>query len=232
MSVKCSDDFSCIGLALISVAVLSSNAAFAENPDSGSWHDRSPHVARFVDSNRVRLQYLDWGGQGPTILLLAGLGNTAHIFDDLAPKLGLHFHVLALTRRGFGQSQVTSTGYDLVSRVEDVKGVLDALHVDRVNLVGHSIAGDELTEFAARYPERIGKLVYLDAAYALSTTPKEADRKISEALSNSSMSQPRVSSFQDFVADKRHLLGPGWGPAWEADLRDEYYVNADHLVTS
>jgi len=78
---------------------------------------------------------------GETLLFLAGLGNNAHIFDGIAPRFTNHFHVLAMTRRGFGLSDKPESGYDVESRVADVLALLDALKVKRVILVGHSIAG-------------------------------------------------------------------------------------------
>ncbi len=89
----------------------------------------------------------------------------AHGFDDFAPRFTDHFHVLAITRRGYGASSQSSSGYDLATRVADLRAVLDSLHLTRVALVGHSIAGDELTAFAGAFPERVSHLVYLDAAY-------------------------------------------------------------------
>jgi pimeloyl-ACP methyl ester carboxylesterase len=113
----------------------------------------------------VRLHYLDYGGTGPVIVLLAGLGNTAHAWDDFAPRLTDRFRVIALTRRGFGESTHPSSGYDTPRLVEDIRTALDKLHLGRVILVGHSIAGEEMTRFAGTYPDRVVKLVYLDAAY-------------------------------------------------------------------
>jgi non-heme chloroperoxidase len=113
----------------------------------------------------VRLHYLDFGGQGPTIVFLPGLGNTAHAFDDFAPRFTDRFHCIALTRRGFGESDHPTEGYDTPRLVEDIRAALDALKLDRVILVGHSIAGEEMTRFAATYPGRVDRLVYLDAAY-------------------------------------------------------------------
>jgi pimeloyl-ACP methyl ester carboxylesterase len=127
--------------------------------------DPSPHRSGFITVNGIRLHYLDWGGNGEVIVLLAGLGNTAHVFDDLAPRLSDQFRVYALTRRGYGQSDHPKSGYDTATLVEDLRAILDTLGIKQVNLVGHSFAGDELSGFAARYPDRVGKLVYLDAAY-------------------------------------------------------------------
>lgn len=131
-----------------------------------AWKDPSKHKIRFIDVEPgVKLEVLDWGGKGPAILLLAGHGDTGHVFDDFAPSLTDRFHVVALTRRGFGASSQPQQGYDLRHLVEDMNKVITALHLDHVNLVGHSIAGDEITRFTIDYPAKVGKLVYLEAAY-------------------------------------------------------------------
>ena len=67
--------------------------------------DPSPHTVQFVTVDKdVKLEVLDWGGSGRPLVLLAGLGNTAHVFDDFAPKLTSQYHVYGITRRGFGAS--------------------------------------------------------------------------------------------------------------------------------
>jgi pimeloyl-ACP methyl ester carboxylesterase len=140
---------------------LSLPAGFASN-----WRDPSKHSVRLVEVEPgTSVEVLDWGGSGESVLLLAGHGDTAHVFDDFAPYLAKTFRVLALTRRGFGASAQPEQGYDLTTLVKDIAQVVEALHLLRVNLVGHSIAGDEMTRFALSYPDRVSKLVYLDAAY-------------------------------------------------------------------
>ena len=141
--------------------------ARAQGPrDRDGWRDTAHHSAGFVRvAPNVRLHYLDFGGQGPPLVLLAGLGNTAHAFDDFAPLFTARFHVVALTRRGFGESDHPRDGYDTPRLVDDIRAALDALRLQRVLLVGHSIAGEEMTRFAGTYPDRVDKLVYLDAAY-------------------------------------------------------------------
>lgn len=130
------------------------------------WTDPSPHHIRFIKINSdIRLEVLDWGGTGKPLLFLAGLGNSTHIFDDFAPQFTDSFHVLGLTRRGFGSSSQPALGYDISTLASDILGVLDNLKLKRVTLIGHSIAGDELTKFAVTYPDRVEKLVYLDAAH-------------------------------------------------------------------
>jgi non-heme chloroperoxidase len=134
------------------------------------WHDPSTHTIQFVTVDKdVKLEVLDWGGTGRPIVLLAGLGNTAHVFDDFAPKLTSDYHVYGITRRGFGASSVPApdvTNYSADRLGDDVFAVLDAVKIDKAVLVGHSLGGEELTSVADRHRERVAGLVYLDAGYA------------------------------------------------------------------
>src|SRR5574338_755440 len=127
--------------------------------------DTSPHKSDFVNVNGTRLHYLDWGGSGEVLLFLAGLGCNAHIFDKFAPRFTDNFHVIALTRRGHGESDHPETGYDTDTLTEDIKQFMDVLGIDKAILAGHSMAHIELSHFAALYPERALKLIFLDAAY-------------------------------------------------------------------
>ncbi|HEU4691631.1 MAG TPA: alpha/beta hydrolase, partial [Vicinamibacterales bacterium] len=113
----------------------------------------------------IQLEVLDWGGTGRPVVLLPGGGNTAHVFDDFAPKLTSDFHVYGITRRGFGESGFAplTSGSDTFG--DDVLAVLDALALERPVLVGHSIGGQELSSIGTRYPNRVAGLVYLDAGY-------------------------------------------------------------------
>ena len=127
--------------------------------------DSSPHKSDFVNVNGIRLHYLDWGGSGEVLLFLAGKGCNAHIFDDLAPCFTDKFHVMALTRRGHGESDHPEAGYDIDTLTEDVLQFMDALEIEKVILAGHSMANVELSHFNALYSERVLKLIFLDAAY-------------------------------------------------------------------
>jgi pimeloyl-ACP methyl ester carboxylesterase len=127
--------------------------------------DQSPHKSDFVNANGIKLHYLDWGGNGDVLLFLAGMGCNAHIFDDFAPRFNDKFHVLALTRRGHGESDHPEKGYDVNTLTEDIQEFLDALGINKVILAGHSMANIELSHFSALYPERVLKLIFLDAAY-------------------------------------------------------------------
>ena len=127
--------------------------------------DPSPHQRLAIRvAPKVELEVLDWGGSGPTLVFLAGYGNSAHIYDGFAPEFTSYFRVLGVTRRGFGASSKPRAGYDTTTLVRDIVAVLDSLGIARASLVAHSFGGSELNYLAARFPQRVHRLVYLDAA--------------------------------------------------------------------
>ena len=130
-------------------------------------HVRSTHFVTVAKG--VRLEVLDSGGTGRPVVLLAGLGNTAHIFDGFAVKLREKYHVYGITRRGFGESSappVANGAYAADRLGDDVIAVIDALKISRPILMGHSIAGEELSSIGTRRPEKVAGLVYLNAGYS------------------------------------------------------------------
>jgi non-heme chloroperoxidase len=150
-----------VALGLVA-ARFSDNVAVTQT--TAPWHDPSPHQVRWVTADSsVRLEVLDWGGSGPPLVLLACY-LTAHAYDEIAPKLTDQFHVYGITRRGIGASNRPAGGYTVQRSVDDVVEVLDSLDAQRSLLVGHSCAGQILTLFASRHPDRLSGLVYLDGA--------------------------------------------------------------------
>lgn len=114
----------------------------------------------------LKLHYVDHGGKGPPIILLAGLGNSAYIFDEFAPLLTKRHRVIAITRRGYGTSGIPADkDYSNGALVGDILGVMDGLGIRRASFVGHSIAGGEMAAMGRLHPDRVDRLVYLDSAY-------------------------------------------------------------------
>jgi non-heme chloroperoxidase len=129
----------------------------------------TPKTTFVTTSDGVRLEVLDYGGQGSPVLLVSGSGETAHAFDKFAPRLAVHHRVFAFTRRAYGLSGVPPldpANYTLRRLVQDVVEVLDGLKIEKATLVGWSFGGAELSGVARHFPQRVSALVYLDAAYA------------------------------------------------------------------
>jgi pimeloyl-ACP methyl ester carboxylesterase len=196
--------------------------------------DHSPHSNNFVTVNGIRLNYLDWGGSGETLLFLAGRGCNPHIFDDFAPRFTGHFHVLGLTRRGHGDSDYPETGYDIDTLVEDIRQFLDSLKIERVILAGHSLAGIELAHFAALYPERVLKLVFLEAAYDYSSPgyktmiENNPARKIQIPGAGQDFYSP--ADYAAFIKFAYPSLGVIWGELMDEHLSHEIKLSPEGKV--
>ncbi len=142
------------------------------------WADRSPHQAASVAVDEgVRLEVLDWRTPAdvdkPVLLLLPGMGASAHSFDELAPQLAQDYGVVAMTRRGVGASSKPAQGYDIARLAQDVLQIVETLELDNPVLVGHSLGGEELSYLGAHAPQKFAGLIYLDAAYDRSQPQKE-----------------------------------------------------------
>jgi len=149
-------------------------------PEGKAWViDPTAHAVSFVSVDKsVQVEVIDWGGSGPPLVFVPGLGNTAHVFDSFAPQFTDRYHVYGITRRGFGVStwpEPSDLNYDSDRLGDDVLAVIAALKLDRPVVIGHSIAGAELSSIGTRYPEKVAGLVYLDASYAYAYYDPEGD---------------------------------------------------------
>jgi non-heme chloroperoxidase len=181
------------------------------------WHDPSPHrVLSVAVAPDVKLEVLDWSGAGPAVVLLAGLGNTAHIFDNFAPKLARTYHVYGITRRGYGASSAPPSGYTTDRLALDDLAVIESLKIQRPIVVGHSIAGEEMTVLGTQFPTRVAGLVYLEAAYDRTSA---SSAKWNTLFARASPSSPGPEDEKSYSAFRAwHVRTMGIDPP-EADLR-------------
>lgn len=153
-----------LSVALFLIAACGERPAPEASPAEAAWTDPSPHASAFTTANGIRLHYLDWGGTGPNLILVHGYSDNPHAFDDLAAALGGQFRIVAYARRGHGQSGKEGP-YDLATITEDLRALMDSLGIARAHLAGWSMGGNEVTAMAGRHPDRVDRIVYLDAGY-------------------------------------------------------------------
>ena len=148
--------------------------------------DSTPHNVQFVKvAKDVDLEVLDWGGSGRSLVLLPGLGDTAHVFDKFALELTTSYHVFGITPRGYGASSVpepTSANYTADRLGNDIVHVIDSLNLDRPILAGHSVAGEVLSAVGTHYPEKVSALIYIDAGYAYALYDREHGDLVLDAI--------------------------------------------------
>jgi len=103
-------------------------------------------------------------GEGPDIIMLHGLtGNLAVWHLKMVPLLRNRFRLTTYDLRGHGHSDMPPTGYTTGDMAEDLRSIMDALGIERAHLVGHSLGADIALHCALRYPQRVGKLVLVEA---------------------------------------------------------------------
>jgi pimeloyl-ACP methyl ester carboxylesterase len=214
---------------VVAIAALGANGSVGQQP---KWQDPSKHEVRFVTvEDGVKLEVLDWGGSGRPLVLLAGLGQSAHVFDGFAEKLTDTYHVYGITRRGYGASSRPASGYTEQRLAEDDLHVFDALNLTAPIVAGHSIAGNELSELGIHYYERTGGLVYLDALNDGGDDYTDYDAltaKLPEAMrKRPSPSQQDLRSFQGFCEWRRRTDGIAIP---EAEFRNKFAENPDGSV--
>jgi non-heme chloroperoxidase len=204
---------------------------YAEGPPA--WKDPSPHRARMVRvSPAVQLEVLDWGGAGRPLVLLAGSGHSAHVFDDIAPRMRGFAHVYGVTRRGYGNSSQPESGYEEQQLADDVWKVIEALRLKAPVLVGHSMAGGEITTLGTQHSDRLGGLVYLDALGDPRDFPASdrAYRALLERLPAAIRNPPAGAAGDDdrtFEAYRRRQQAREHFAFPESELRTGFATNAD-----
>ena len=119
-------------------------------------------TSRFVRAGGVNLHFADWGGDGPTLLLLHGDMRTSRSWDAVARELRGDFRVLALDMRGHGDSDWTESGYTFAQRADDLEAFIDAVGIRGAAVAAHSTGGVVATLLARRRPDAFSRLMLLE----------------------------------------------------------------------
>ncbi|MEU4302653.1 alpha/beta hydrolase [Kitasatospora aureofaciens] len=118
---------------------------------------------RTVVRDGVRLSCRDWGGPGPSVVLLHGLAGHAGEWDAPARALSDRYRVIALDQRGHGASDRTPEDLSRAAHVADVVAVLEQLDLGPVVLAGQSLGGHTAMLTAAAHPEHVRALALVEA---------------------------------------------------------------------
>jgi pimeloyl-ACP methyl ester carboxylesterase len=103
------------------------------------------------------------GGVGPAVVLIHGFGDTGDMWGPLATELARTHTVIVPDLRGMGRSSKPVGGYDKKTQAADIRAVVTTLGQDRTAVVGHDIGTMVAYAYAARYPDKVDKLVVMDA---------------------------------------------------------------------
>lgn len=129
---------------------------------TGRWLAKEGIEERFAVVEGLRVRYVR-SGRGPGVVLIHGFASSLYTWSEVMGPLARHHEVVALDLPGFGQSDLPpSLTADVLPGV--VLGLMDGLGLSKVTLIGHSMGGAVATAVAARCPERVDRLVLVDAA--------------------------------------------------------------------
>lgn len=110
-----------------------------------------------------KIQYLE-AGSGPTVILLHGLGGDSSNWAATTPALAKNFHVFVPDQIGFGRSDKPLLPYRVATFVDFLDGFYRQTGITKATLVGNSLGGWIAAAFALKYPEKVEKVVLVDAA--------------------------------------------------------------------
>jgi pimeloyl-ACP methyl ester carboxylesterase len=192
----------------------------------------SPVRDEFIIAGDLTFHYVQWGEQGPPIIFAHGITGNAYCFQAFADDLARDHRVYAYDLRGRGDSDKPEDGYGIPIHATDLAELIDVLGLDRPVIAGHSMGAFVALYFAAHYPQKLSKLVLIDAG----ASPPWKTIEEQPAWLTASMNRlgTPVPSYEEYV--QRLKAAPFLGPYWNryTDFYFEHDVrrNSDGSVVS
>lgn len=166
----------------------------------------------WLELDGLRIHYTEWGSPtAPPVVMLHGLNVQCHTWDPIARVISGDHHVIAMDMRGHGDSDWSRAGYRVRSMARDVHGLIDALGIGPVHLVGHSAGVRVAIAVAGEKPETIRTLSLSDAGPANSKSGAVAMRDFITATTN-------LKGFRN-EQDARDFYVK-WHPEWTDEFID------------
>lgn len=172
--------------------------------------------AHDAEVNGLRLRYVTWGERSTargSVMLAHGITSSHKAWVEIGPALAARgWYVLAPDLRGRGLSDKPPHGYGVPYHADDLLSLADTLGLERMHMVGHSLGAMITLFLAAQHPERVGRIVLIDAGGRL---PDDALAAISVSLQRLQTVYPSVDALLD---TQRRSPVYEWNAMWE-----EYY---------
>jgi len=139
------------------VALVVASAAFAQFTFPPDFQQRTISTPQGADI------FVRVGGSGPAVLLLHGFGDTGDMWVPVVNELAKNHTVIVPDLRGMGRSSHPAGGYDKKSQAAEIRSVVTTLGYDRTAVVGHDIGNMVAYAYAAQFPDKVERLVVMDA---------------------------------------------------------------------
>lgn len=180
----------------------------------------------FVELDNLHLHY--WrAGSGSPVIMLHGVTDNGRCWGRTADTLAQEFDVILVDQRGHGQSSAPEIGYRLDDHAADVYGLIDALNLQHVMLIGHSLGACVTLRAACNNPDKFSRIVLIDPPMPDSPQNVDAEKRyewfgwlrdfqsktIDELMEQNRASHPQWSDDEiRFMAESKHQVSPVlWG---------------------
>jgi pimeloyl-ACP methyl ester carboxylesterase len=167
-----------------------------------------------VTVNGLRLHYLDWGGEGPAIVLHHATSLHAWVWHPIAQRLVARGRVLAYDARGHGDSDKPASDYGWDRFARDLVGFIEALQLGPATLVGHSSGGTAALACAAWRPELVTRIVALEPVLV----PPQVEGRVPGHRQLSEGARRRRTVWPSLEAAARHLRQREAYAHWREDV--------------
>ena len=191
-----------------------------------------PVLDDFITAGDLTFHHVKWGNQSQPIVCIHGLTANAFFYQAVADDLARDHQLYAYDLRGRGDSDKPEQGYSVPLHAEDLAHLIAAWKLERPVIIGHSLGALIALYFAAHYPDKLSKLVLVDAGAPLPwNTPEEQPAWLTASISRLGTTIP---SFEEYT--QRLKLAPFLGPYWNeyVDIYFQHDVrhNSDGSVAS
>ncbi len=192
----------------------------------------SPVCDEFIVAGDLTFHYVQWGEQGPPIIFVHGLTANAFCFQAFADDLTRDHRVFAYDQRGRGDSDKPESGYSIPIHTADLAELIDEWELNRPVVAGHSSGAFIALYLAAHYPEKLSKLILIDAGASVAwKTIEEQPAWLTASINR--LGTP-VASFEEYMQRLKAapFLGPYWNPYFDLYFEHDIYPKSDGSVVS
>ncbi len=130
-------------------------------------------VMKRTAGDGVEIALAVWEGKGKTVLCVHGISASCRCWDNIAEALIPQHEVLAMDLRGRGLSEKPASGYSVSHHCRDIEALLKHQNIDQVIILGHSLGALIGLELAARFPEKVERLILVDGGGQLTKEQRE-----------------------------------------------------------
>jgi pimeloyl-ACP methyl ester carboxylesterase len=192
----------------------------------------NPERDEYIIAGELTFHAIQWGEKGPPIIFVHGLTANAFCFQAFADDLSRDHRVFAYDLRGRGDSDKPETGYSIPIHSADLAELIDEWNLDRPIIAGHSLGAFIALYFAVHYPERLSKLILIDAGASVAwKTIEEQPVWLTTSINRLGSS---VASFEEYKhrLEAAPFLGPYWNSYVDFYFEHDVFTGNDGSVVS